>query len=371
VDLGDAVLLPGLVNAHCHLDYTNLAGKLAPPKSFTDWIKGLVALKGAWTLADFAQSWTDGAQMLLRSGTTTVADIEALPDLAPAIWDATPLRVISFRELICLKGPPAARSVFDAAVTSWSGLARLGRVGLSPHAPYTTTPALLQLAARHARRRRWRLVTHVAECREEFDMFAHRKGSLFDWLAAQRDMADCGLGSPIQHLARCGYLGPNVLAVHANYLARGDARLLGQNQVSVVHCPRCHAYFGHAPFARATLAAAGVNICLGTDSLVSTRKERPHPLELNLFKEMSALAQREPGLSPRAILRWATVNGARALGLAGELGQLAPGALADLIAIPFAGRAAQAYEAVIHHPGPASAAMIAGKWAIPPVCGSS
>src|SRR5688572_32901965 len=91
-DLGEVVLMPGLINAHCHLDYTGMAGLIAPPKSFTDWITSMVALKGSWGLADFAASWRNGAQMLLRTGTTTVADIETVPELLPAAWDATPLR---------------------------------------------------------------------------------------------------------------------------------------------------------------------------------------------------------------------------------------------------------------------------------------
>ena len=83
LDLGEVILLPGLVNAHCHLDYTGMAGEFLPPKSFTDWINLITAAKGGWTYSDFAQSWLNGAQMLLRTGTTTVADIEAMPDLLP------------------------------------------------------------------------------------------------------------------------------------------------------------------------------------------------------------------------------------------------------------------------------------------------
>src|SRR5258706_11376453 len=82
-DLGESVLLPGLVNAHCHLDYTNMVGKLAPPRRFTNWIQTLVALKEMWTEHDFASSWIRGSEMLLRTGTTTVADIESVPALIP------------------------------------------------------------------------------------------------------------------------------------------------------------------------------------------------------------------------------------------------------------------------------------------------
>lgn len=370
-DLGDTLLLPGLINAHCHLDYTALAGHIPPPKRFTDWIQALVALKAGWSQADFFESWTRGAHMLPRTGTTTVADMEALPELPPATWQATPLRVISFRELICLKDPLTTRGVFSEAVARWAALGKRRHTGLCPHAPYTTTPELLRLAARCARRRRWRLATHVAESEDEFRMFMERRGPLFDWLKPQRDMDDCGRGSPVRHLERCGYLSDHLIAVHANYLDRGDAGLLGKRQVSVVHCPRSHAYFGHAPFPYSDLEAAGVNLCLGTDSLVSTRKERSQPLELNMFKEMSEFAQRHPEVAPAVILRQATINGARALGVAGELGQLSAGALADLIAIPFPDGKTEPYAAAIHHEGPVAAAMINGKWIIPPACASS
>jgi cytosine/adenosine deaminase-related metal-dependent hydrolase len=89
-DLGEVILLPGLVNAHCHLDYTDMAGELLPPKSFTDWIKLITEAKGGWTYSDFAQSWLNGARMLLRYGTTTVADFENVPELLPEAWNATP-----------------------------------------------------------------------------------------------------------------------------------------------------------------------------------------------------------------------------------------------------------------------------------------
>jgi len=75
LDLGEVILLPGLVNAHCHLDYTDMAGHLPPPQTFTDWIPLITAAKTAWDFSEYARSWLNGAQMLLRTGTTTVADI--------------------------------------------------------------------------------------------------------------------------------------------------------------------------------------------------------------------------------------------------------------------------------------------------------
>ena len=87
VDLGEVILLPGLVNAHCHLDYTDMAGLLPPPKTFTDWIHLMISAKAQWGYAEYARSWLNGARMLLQTGTTTVADIEAVPDLLPEVWD--------------------------------------------------------------------------------------------------------------------------------------------------------------------------------------------------------------------------------------------------------------------------------------------
>jgi len=367
VDLGEVILLPGLVNAHCHLDYTGMAGQIPPPKSFTNWIKSIVAFKSTWSVEEFAASWRQGADMLLRTGTTTVADIESVPELLPQAWESTPLRVITFRELINVKSRQTEAELVERAVNDLLGLrGGRGRVGLSPHAPYTTSRELLERAARAAQRRKWRLTTHVAESEEEFEMFMYRQGAMFDWLKSQRDMDDCGHGSPVQHLERCGYLEENLLAVHVNYLWRHDAGILGRNLVSVAHCPRSHDYFQHLRFPREELENAGVNLCLGTDSLATTRKPSGGPLELNLFAEMQSMSASAPELSPEKILRMATVNGAQALGRKGELGEISPGALADLIVIPFAGGQRDVMEAAVQHRGPVRGAMIGGSWAVQP-----
>jgi cytosine/adenosine deaminase-related metal-dependent hydrolase len=179
-------------------------------------------------------------------------------------------------------------------------------------------------------------------------------------------MSDCGLGSPVRHLARNKMLGENLLAVHVNALARGDATLLGKHRVNVVHCPRSHYYFCHPPFLRQRLARAGVNICIGTDSLATVRKTRKENPELSMFEEMRELAANDPKLPPAEILRMATVNGARALGRVGQIGELSKNALADLIAIPARAKINDACEAVLGHVGDVSASMIDGHWVIPP-----
>ncbi len=367
-DLGEVILVPGLVNAHCHLDYTDMAGEISPPKTFTDWIAAIIAHKSSWSYSDYARSWLRGAHQLLKTGTTTVADIEVMPDLLPEVWDATPLRIFSFLEMTGIKLRRAPKEILREAVEKIDSLRHpRNRALLSPHAPYSTLPELLRLTAKISQKRKWPISIHVAESAPEFEMFHDARGEMHEWLRRNaRDNSDCGHGSPVAHLARQKLLGENVLAIHVNYLARGDAGLLAKNKTHVVHCPRSHDYFRHDKFERERLASAGVNICLGTDSLATTRKTGRHKPELDMFAEMRALADHDKTVAPETILQMATINGARALGLDGKIGELSKNSFADLIALPFAGKISRAHEAVLAHTGHVAASMIDGRWAVPP-----
>ena len=190
---------------------------------------------------------------------------------------------------------------------------------------------------------------------------------MYEWLQrSQRDMSDCGGISPVQHLARTALLGPNLIATHVNYLDDGDAQLLASKKVSVVHCPRSHDYFGHREFPYRTLARAGVNVCIGTDSMATVRKKPRQDLELNMFDEMQSFAARNPGVSPERIVCMATINAAHALGLRAQVGALATNTPANLIALPFSGRTRSSYEAVVQHTGNISASIMDGEWAVSP-----
>lgn len=304
--------------------------------------------------------------MLVRSGVTVVADVEAVPELLPDVWSAAKVRVFSFIEMTGVKSGRPARDILSEAAELIHRLGHGGNMGLSPHAPYSTTPELLRLTAELARLRGWRVMIHLSESEEELDMFRSHRGPLYDWLKKQRDVSDCGRGSPVRHVEQNGLLGENLIAAHANYLCDGDLELLAEAEVSVVHCPRSHAYFGHDRFPCEKFIEAGVNVCLGTDSLVTVKKQRGQPLALDLFAEMRTLAAAHPELSAAEIVKMATVRGARALGLASLAGELAPGAWPDLIAIPFSGKRAEALDAIVHHSGSLSASMIRGRWVVHP-----
>lgn len=364
VDFGRAIILPGLINAHCHLDYTNMAGQLRAMRHFSDWIKSIVTLKAEWSYTDFAESWLRGAQMLLRSGTTTVVNIEAVPELLPEVVHATPLRVVSCLELLSVRSRQSAPQLVDSAIARLDEL-KCETVGLSPHAPYSTSPELLRVAAAAARERGWLLTTHVGESADEFAMYQDACGAMFDWLKPQRDMTDCGDTSPVAHLARQNMLSPQFLAVHANYLAPGDAELLAMAGASVVHCPRSHTFFGHRRFPLNELTRFGVNVCLGTDSMATMPKSRRDWGTLDMFSEMRLLADNFRALKPQRIVSMATVHAAKALGHSADLGRLAPGSSADLIALP-RGKTRDPYKAVIQHRGDVTASMIRGQWVFGP-----
>ncbi len=370
VDLGEVILLPGLVNAHCHLDYTDMAGAIPPRKSFLSWVEAIIALKAGWSYTDFAQSWLHGARQLLEHGCTTVGDIEAVPELLPEVWNTTPLRVISFLELISVRRRQRPQLLVGRMEQLVRSLPRgRSRAALSPHALYTTNPELLQLVRDVARRARWPLTMHVGESALEFEMLRHGRGAMFDWLQKNgRAMDDCGAGSPVQQLAALRLLNSRFLAVHANHLEPGDAGLLAKAGSSVVHCPRSHAYFQHQAFPFAELRAAGVNVCLGTDSLASINKAGRRLPELDLFAELRQFVGQFPDLAPSHLFDLVTRNAATALGLQGRVGVLAQRAHADLIVLRAEASPTNAMETVIHSTPPVAGVMIGGEWAIEPLC---
>ena len=330
-DLGDVVLLPGLINAHCHFDYTRLP--VPYRDSFADWIGDIVAAKAQQTPADYLAGIAAGMMLALLAGTTTVVNIECFPELITQL-PSSPLRVIWCPELIDLIRPqelPAEPA------------------GLAPHAPYTVSEELYRRCAQSGRF----ITTHVAESVEEDEMFRQGRGHLYEALRTRgRDMSDCGRVGPVELLHSYGVLGRNCLAVHANCLTAGDVRLLAETGTSVVHCPKTHRYFRRAPAPLPALLAAGVNLCLGTDSLASNDT-------LDMFAEMRELARVFPDWLPARIVEMATTNAAKALNQSTQLGRLAASAAADLIAVPVDGHT-DPYTAVVFAEKPIAFMMMNG-----------
>lgn len=342
LDLGEQILLPGLINAHCHLDYTALRGKIAPQCSFADWIIAINAAKAALTEADYDDSISAGLIEAQKFGTTSLLNLEAFPELLMRLARPT-IRVWWCAEMIDVRKPLNAQDVFARLRDSFhSQLDWLGGVGLAPHAPYTASGKLYSDASRIARNEGALFTTHLAESSEEMQMFRYASGPAYDFLKSiGRPMEDCGQETPLSFVLRNQAVNEQWIIAHLNELAEGDSELLaGAPRFHIVHCPRSHTFFGHAPFALERLRTLGFNICLGTDSLASNSS-------LSMFAEMRELLRKERSLSPREIVEMATVNGAAAFGQKNELGRIGSGYQADLIAVPDPGPGADVFAKII------------------------
>ncbi len=321
LDLGEQVLLPGLINAHCHLDYTCLRGKIPPQKSFTEWIRAINAEKATLAPKDYIASINEGFAEAKRFGTTTIANLTAFPELIPQIQP--PVRTCWFAELIDIRAPERANELVDAAIESL-GRARPELVlseaeggaplGLAPHALFTASKDLFRRCGEIAQREHILLTTHLAESREEMEMFRHALGPLYEFIKSiGRPMNDCGSTTPLE-----GFL---------NLIGRGGS----PNR----------------------LRSLGFNVCLGTDSLASNES-------LSLFAEMCAFQKEFPSVSAEEIFQMATVNPARALRQENALGQIRPGFGADLITVPCSG-STNVFEQIIAFGGRVPWVMVSGK----------
>jgi len=354
LDLGEQVLLPGLINAHCHLDYTVLRGKIPPQPSFADWIRAINAEKAELTEQDYINSIKAGFAEAARFGTTTIANLTAFPNLAGGIEE--PIRTWWFGELIDVRDPTQANLIADEAAKL---LKSKKNWGLAPHAPFTASPRLYARCEEIARKENVPLTTHLAESREEMLMFRDASGPAFDFLQGLgRPMNDCGRETPFSLFRRRQRLDEHWIVAHLNELEAGDLDLLAKTpKFHIAHSPRSHRYFGHSPFAFDLLRGRGFNVCLGTDSLASNT-------DLSLFAEMREFLRKNPPVSPRVALEMATLNGAAALGQRNWLGCIRAGAFADLIALPI--RTGDIFENIVAFSGDVPWMMVNGAVIAPP-----
>ena len=355
VDLGEQALLPGLINAHCHLDYTCLRGKIPPQKSFADWIRAINAEKAKLSGADYLSSITEGFAEAKRFGTTTVANLTAFPELISQIH--SPIRTWWFAELIDVRSPEQANEIVDLAIEA---LKPAENWALAPHALFTASADLYRCCEEIAQRENVLLTTHLAESREETSMFQEASGPLYEFMKSiGRPMSDCGRMTPLAAFIGVDRALPTEwIVAHLNELAESDFDLLetAERKFHVVHSPRSHHYFAHNRFPFERLRALKFNVCLATDSLASNQS-------LSLFAEMRTFQRNEPGLSPDKIFEMVTVNPALALDQSrhgGTLGRIRPGFQADLISIPRSG-GANLFEEIVAFDGPIDWMMVNGR----------
>jgi len=357
LDLGEQALLPGLINAHCHLDYTCLRGKIPPPKSFADWIQAINVEKTKLSSNDYIRSIHDGFAEAQEFGTTAIANLTAFPELIAKING--PIRTWWFAELIDVRNPQRVREIVDHATES---LKSTEHWGLAPHTPFTASANLYRECEEFAQREKILLTTHLAESPEEMSMFRDANGPLYDFLKSiGRDMSDCGQSTPLHRFSEIvkdpstsvGMTDDWIIA-HLNELAEKDFDLLERlaTKFSIVHCPRSHDYFAHSRFQFEKLGTLGFNICLGTDSLASND-------DLSLFAEMRAFREKFPDVPAEEVLSMVTTNAASALGQESAIGKIAAGFVADLIALPCSD-SGKVFEEIIAFDQPVNWSMVRG-----------
>ena len=352
LDLGEQILLPGLINAHCHLDYHLLRGRIPPKDSFTDWIREINVERARMSPRGYVDSINEGFIEAAEFGTTSIANLTGFPDLIAQLSE--PIRTWWFAELIDVRNPKGSGELVDRAVNH---LKSKKYWGLAPHAPFTASADLYRRCNDIGERQNIRLTTHLAESLEEMQMSFDRSGPLANFLSEiNPDLFEYSGKTPVEHMLDIvGTLNDRWLVVHLNSILPSDAELLAKQSTKchVVHCPRSHEYFRHERFEFQRLRDVGLNICLGTDSLASNT-------DLSLFAEMRAFQKSYPNVSGREILELVTVNAARALHRQNELGRIAPNFYADLIAVPDT-HGGNIFENIIAHECLVAWAMLGGQ----------
>ena len=343
-DLGETAIIPGFVDAHAHLELTRLEGKLPRRGSFADWIRALIRERARLRPADLRTGVRDGARRLVAGGTTAVGDIDA-SGAAESALARTPLRARVYREALDAGDVARAEAALARVARPFRGGSSAGdRIlpGLSPHAPYTVGEPLLRSLRALALRRRWPVAVHWAETEEETLWLARGRGPFAELLASRAPSVDglsmlveAGFLSPRPRIARGSRRagrapGPRLALIHGNHPRPGDRERVARAGAVLVHCPGTHAFFRREPFDLEGWLRAGVEVALGTDGLSSNR-------DLDLRREMALLRRAHSWLEPARVLEMATTAGARAIGLEGAVGRLAPRAFADVCAHAFPG----------------------------------
>ena len=364
IDLGDVAILPGLINAHTHLEFSTITQPLQPLDDFARWIQAVVNWRrsqGDHTSAAIQA----GIEESLTAGVTSIAEI-ATTDWRTA-WEApSPDQVrpglIMFREILGL----SEEGINGQLATAREFLARSLQAGitpaLSPHAPYSVHPELFQSLCALAEEFGCLLAMHLAESPAELELLQSGTGPLAEMLSGMgvyRPELFAKPQRPLEFLQQLDRSVP-VLVIHGNELSGEDLDfLVDRPHFSVVYCPRTHAAMQQRPHPWRQMLARGINVTLGTDS----RASNP---DLSIWGELQFLHQHFPEIPASSLLQLSTVNAAQALRLS-DRGRLQAGMRADLCVVPLSPAGLFDPEQFLFAAGQTPrGTMISGEWVIPP-----
>jgi cytosine/adenosine deaminase-related metal-dependent hydrolase len=330
-DLGEVIVLPGLVNAHTHLSLTTLPRDL-PRGDWFAWMAAAARAAAALTPTEVRAAVRAGADESWRLGTVLVGEVTTRPEGTDEIAAQGSLSARVFFEFLGIS-EPRARERFEAARDRAAALVGQGHIrlrpGLSPHAPYSVWPDLWREVGQRTAERTPYLTTHLAEPPGEDEFLLHGTGPVRDYLD-RLGVWDGSFPVPgrsaVSLLDEAGVLGPRSLLVHGVHLTPADLPRLVATGTPLCLCPRSNARLGLPLAPVGAFQDAGIPLCLGTDSRAGND-------DLSLWAEMRALRELAPELPAEAILRMGTVNGARALGFPELATGIRPGAAARLLIV--------------------------------------
>ena len=334
VDLGDALLMPGLVNAHCHLELTAMRGFLED-LDFRRWILRLTAAKRTvFTPVMLLDAARAGLEEGIAAGITTYADTCDSGVVVDAMREYG-VRGIMYQELFSPDPAHCADAIrdFKAKLASLRGKTNaLVRVGISPHAPYTVSDALFRAATELALAEGLPMAIHVAESDAEWQLVVEGRGVFADGLRGRGIEVAPRATSPIALLATLGVLEARPLLIHCIRANADDLATIAARKSPVAHCPVSNAKLGHGIAPLLEILAAGIDVGIGSDSMASNnRMDLLDEARIALLMQRARVGTHE-ALSAADVLELATLGGASALGLAAEIGSLEVGKSADLAA---------------------------------------
>lgn len=334
VDLGDAIVMPALVNAHTHLELSWLRGRIRPASSFLGWVTGMLRerLQSAdgRDAACVAAAVAAALDEMKASGTGLGGDISnALEHLD--VLDASGLEGVVFFEVIKFRATDPGDCVEESRRRiEAAGPGSRWRLALAPHAPYSVAPSVFgALAAARPTLGEPRMSVHVSESPEEVEFIGRGSGGWPDVLkrlGAWDPDWRAPRCSPVEYLDRLGFWDERTLAVHAVQASDDDLSVLASRGATIVTCPRSNRWVGAGDPPVEAFYRCGARVAIGTDSLASVE-------DLNLFAELAALRRLAPGVRPADLLRSATLSGAESLGFGDTHGALEPGRRASLITV--------------------------------------
>lgn len=335
MERNNCTVLPGLINAHVHLELSNCCAGDDPGGSFTDWILSIrdrmkvSADNPEQSLIEATQS---GVQQCLRFGVTAIGDISQSCHVTRMVLKDGPLSSISFGEVMGYAALQYRLPMLMERALDESHTSPYCRIGITPHAPYTVTADQYRQCLKIAQEKNLPLATHLAETLDESLFLEHQTGpfrAVYDTLESWEPTPFIPQRSPIAFAKDVGLLDYPSLLAHVNFCNDAELDLLAKGKASVIYCPRTHRYFGHPRHRWREMLSRGINVCIGTDSCASSPN-------LNIVDDLRLLHEMAPHFPIERLWQTITVNAAKALRMP-DAGTIEVGKSADFAIFPVTG----------------------------------